>query len=63
MGFFNLYFNETMRPINAKYSIPSYYGKYSCIKTTNPAFFFEDRYKTRLLKLKNKKLCCDLASK
>jgi len=58
MGFFNMYFNETIRPNNIKYSGIKNYTNYTTIQAKNPAFFFDDRYKNRLLKLKNKCYCC-----
>lgn len=59
MGFFNMYFNETIHPINIKYSgIKFNPTSYTSIKTKQPPFFFDDRYKNRILKLKQNCYCC-----
>jgi len=57
MGFFNMYFNETINPINIKYATVNT-TTITTIKTKNPPYFFDDRYKNRLLKLKNSCYCC-----
>lgn len=57
MGFFNMYFNETIHPINVKYAtVNTTTGSF--VKQKTPPYFFDDRYKNRLLKLKNQCFCC-----
>ena len=58
MGLFNLLFNEPTRPINIKYTNFVYNKNFTPITVSNPPCFFDDRYKNRLLKLKQNCYCC-----